>query len=201
MPSVPTHRFLLLLPALLLASSCGINNIPILEQAVNDAWVEVQAHYRKRADLVMLVLEIAEPWKQSEPGLLEDLFEEVNAAETRVFEMHVGPDTLEEEAAFSDFRDRQDTLSAALQKLLDTLQQYPETEQTREIESLRSELSENSKLIDVAKRDYWQKVERFNSELVTAPGRWWRAFVYPKAVKKENFQEPTEERGQTDQSS
>ena len=175
---------------ILLISSCGINNIPIFEQAVNDAWIEVQTHYRKRAELVMQLLDQVQPLSQSE----SDLIERITAAETLVFEMHIAPDTLEDERAFIEFQQRQETLSTTLQELLETSQNYPEVSESEEFSELVGELAENRKLIDVARRDYWQMVERYNSELVNVPGRWWRAFVYPKAVTKENFPEPTEER-------
>ncbi len=174
----------------LLIASCGINNIPIFEQAVNDAWVEVQTQYRKRAELVMQLLEIVQPIKQSE----SEIIERITTAETLVFEMHIAPDTLENETAFLDFQGRQETLSTTLGELLQVSQNYPAVAETREFAALTDELIENRKLIDVARRDYWQKVERYNSELVNVPGRWWQAFVYPQAALKQNFPEPTEER-------
>jgi len=170
--------------------SCGINNIPIFEEAVNDAWVDVQAHYRKRADLVMQLLDVVEPLKASEA----DVFDQINAAETKVFEMHMAPDMLEDKQAFTDFQDSQNELSEALEKMLDTVQTYPDVADTDAFVDIAASLGENKKLIDVARRSYWESVERFNSELVAAPGRWWQAFVYPKTRKKENFPEPTEER-------
>lgn len=177
---------------MLLTSSCGINNIPIFEQAVNDAWIEVQAHYRKRAELVMQLLDLVQPLSQTEG----DLIERITAAETLVFEMHIAPETLEDESAFNEFQQRQETLSTTLRELLQTSKNYPEVAESDEFSELSGELAENRNLIDVARRDYWQMVERYNSELVNVPGRWWRAFVYPKAITKENFPEPTEERGQ-----
>lgn len=176
---------------MLLTGSCGINNIPIFEQAVNDAWIEVQTHYRKRAELVMQLLDVVQPLSHTE----SDLLERITAADTLVFEMHIGPDTLENESAFTEFQQRQETLNTVLQELLDTSQKYPEVAESKEYSDLSSELAENRNLIDVARRDYWQMVERYNSELANIPGRWWRAFVYPKAVTKENFPEPNEERG------
>ena len=184
-----TQRLTILALTLLLAS-CGINNIPIFEQAVNDAWVEVQTQYRKRAELVMQLLEIVQPINESE----SELIERVNTADTLAFEMHIAPDTLENETAFRDYQERQATLSSTLRELQLVSQRYPAVADTREFAALGEELAENRKLIDIARRDYWQKVERYNSELTNIPGRWWRDFVYPQAVTKQNFPEPTEQR-------
>lgn len=186
----PGKRLGSILLCFLLLGGCGINNIPIFEQAVNDAWIEVQTHYRKRAELVMQLLDLVQPLSQSE----SELIERITAAETLVFEMHIAPDTLEDKTAFNEFQQRQETLSTTLQELLKTSQNYPDVSGREEFSRLSSELDENRNLIDVARRDYWQMVERYNSELENVPGRWWRAFVYPKAVTKENFPEPAEER-------
>ena len=152
------------------------------------AWIEVQAQYRERAELVMQLLELVQPMSQPE----SELIERITTAETLVFEMHIAPDTLENETAFKEFEERQETLSTTLQELLETSRNYPEVHEQEEFTDLSIALNENRNLIDVARRDYWQKVERYNSELTTVPGRWWRAFVYPKAITKENFPEPDE---------
>ncbi len=179
------YRALLLTPVLLLAS-CGINNIPIFEQAVNDAWIEVQSQYRRRAELVSELMTGIEPLRVPEP----ELFTALEAVETRVFEMHVAPDTLEDADAFANFQQQQTTLSRVLAAVLDKADNLPEIASDQMYQSLKIMLTENSQQIEVARRDYWQKVLRYNSELINVPGRWWRAFVYPQALPKENFDDP-----------
>ncbi len=176
----------IILVVVLILTSCGINNIPIFEQAVNEAWIEVQSQYRRRAELVMELMADIEPLRASEP----ELFTALEAIETRVFEMHIAPDTLEDAGAFANFEQQQSTLSRVLNVVLDTADSLPAIAQEQQYLSLREMLTENSQQIDVARRDYWQKVERYNSELVNVPGRWWRAFVYPQALPKENFDDP-----------
>jgi LemA protein len=39
----------------------------------------------------------------------------------------------------------------------------------------------------VARREYVQAVQRYNTELRTIPGRWWRKFMYAEMQAKENF--------------
>lgn len=176
----------ILVPVVLLLGSCGINNIPIFEQAVNEAWIEVQSQYRRRVELVQGLMAGIEPLRVTEA----DLFAQFEAVETRVFEMHIAPDTLEDADSFANFQEQQQSLSQILEVVLEKANALPELAEDQNYLSLRDQLLENSQQIDVARRDYWQKVRRYNSELVNVPGRWWRAFVYPQALPKENFDDP-----------
>jgi len=165
---------------------CGINNIPIFEEAVNEAWIEVQSQYRRRADLVLQLMDVIQPLRSGDP----EIYEQLRTTEDRVFEMHVAPDTLKNPEAFGDFRQSQQALTEVLEVVLRQASGYPEIAADDAYLNISSALQENDQLIDIARRDYWQKVERYNSELVTVPGRWWRAFVYPKTLPTENFDEP-----------
>ena len=173
---------------LLLASlqGCGINNIPIFEEAVNEAWIEVQSQYRGRAELVLQLMDVMQPLRAGEP----EIYEQLRTTEDRVFEMHIAPDTLKNPEAFGDFRESQQALTEVLEVVFETATEYPEMVADDSYRDINAALQENAQLIDIARRDYWQKVERYNSELVNVPGRWWRAFVYPKAEPTENFDEP-----------
>ena len=93
----------IVLATMLITAGCGINNISIFEQAVNEAWIEVQSQYRRRAELVMDLMTEIEPLRANEP----ELFTALEAIETRVFEMHIAPDTLEDAEAFANFEQHQ----------------------------------------------------------------------------------------------
>ena len=118
------------------------------------------------------------------------MYANLQAIETRVFEMHVAPDTLEDPDAFTNFQEQQQALTDILGDVLIKSNELPDLAETQDFIAMQSTLNGNAELINVARRDYWQKVQRYNSELVTVPGRWWRAFVYPRAAAKENFAEP-----------
>jgi len=171
---------------LICLQGCGINNIPIFEEAVNEAWIEVQSQYRDRAELVLRLMDVLQPLRVGEP----EVYEQLRTTEDRVFDMHVAPDTLKNPEAFADFRERQQALTEILETVLQQASAYPEMVADEAYLDISAELQENAQLINIARRDYWQKVERYNSELVTVPGKWWRAFVYPKTLPTENFEEP-----------
>jgi len=39
----------------------------------------------------------------------------------------------------------------------------------------------------VARRDYIEAVQKYNTELRTIPGRWWASLLYSDAKVKETF--------------
>ena len=53
--------------------------------------------------------------------------------------------------------------------------------------SLQSQLEGTENRIAVARRDYIETVQTYNTELRTIPGRWIAAIFYPDAKVKETF--------------
>ncbi len=175
--------FLAALPA------CGISNIPTFDQAVNSAWQEVHNQYSRRSDLVQQLLDRL----QQQPLVGEVLFERLNIAEARVIQMNVSPQTLTDTAEFSLFRDNQLALSEALDSMMESIKDSDWFIADEQLQSLQEELQKSATLISAARRDYSQKVNRYNKELETVPGRWWRAFMYSDSLQKEDFPELPEQ--------
>ena len=57
------------------------------------------------------------------------------------------------------------------------VEQYPELRSNQNFLALQSQLEGTENRIAVARRDYVQAVQRYNSEIRTFPGRLW-AMVY-----------------------
>lgn len=180
--SLPRPVYLPLLFALLLGG-CGINNIPTFDEAVNGAWSEIQNQYKRRADLVPNLIETVKAYATQE----EEVLLQVVEARNKVSQMNVSPETLSDPAAFEMFQQNQGALSSALSRLLVVVEQYPDLKSNENFLALQSQLEGTENRIAVARRDYIQKVQRYNTELRTIPGRWWRKFMYPDARIKENF--------------
>lgn len=177
----PVNALLVLLSVLL--SGCGINNIPTFDEAVNGAWSETQNQYKRRADLVPNLIETVKAYAAQE----EDVLMQVVEARSKVSQMNVSPETLTDPAAFEQFQQNQGALTSALSKLLVVVENYPELKSNENFLALQSQLEGTENRIAVARRDYIQKVQRYNTELRTIPGRWWRRFMYPDSRIKENF--------------
>lgn len=176
-------RAILLIFASSLLFGCGINNIPTYDEAVNGRWSEVQNQYKRRADLVPNLVNTVEGFADQE----SDVLREVTEARTRVSQMNVSPEMLTDPAAFEQFQQNQGMLTSALQRLMVVVEAYPDLKSNENFLALQSQLEGTENRISVARRDYIQAVQRYNTELRTIPGRWWRRFMYPEMQAKENF--------------
>lgn len=172
--------------ALLIAcqiSACGINNIPTFDEAVNGAWSEIQNQYQRRADLIPNLVETVKAYAEQE----EEVLLSVTEARSKVSQMNVTPETLTDPGAFKLFQENQGALTSALSRLMLVVEKYPDLKSNENFLALQSQLEGTENRIAVARRDYIQKVQRYNTELRTIPGRWWRRFMYSDARIKENF--------------
>ncbi len=172
-----------LIATTLLLSSCGINNIPRFDEKVNAAWSEVQNQYKRRADLIPNLIETVKGFAAQE----KDVLLEVVEARSKVSQMNVSPEILTDPAAFEQFQANQSALSGALSRLLVTVERYPELKSNENFLALQQQLEGTENRISVARRDYIQAVQTYNTELRTIPGRWWHRFMYSDMLPKENF--------------
>ena len=177
---------LVLALVLLALSGCGINNIPRYDEAVNAAWSQVLNQYQRRADLVPNLVETVKGFAAQEKGVLTAVVE----ARAKVAQTQIPKDILTNPEAFKLFEQNQGALSGALSRLLAVVERYPELKSSQNFLTLQSQLEGTENRIAVARRDYIVAVQRYNTELRTIPGRWWRAMLYPDAQVKENFTAP-----------
>ena len=180
-----SQRFRLIgaLTLLFLVSGCGINNIPTYDEAVNASWSEVQNQYKRRADLVPNLVNTVEGFADQEL----DVLTEVTDARTRVSQMNISPEILTDPQQFQQFQANQSALTSALQRLMVVVEAYPELKSNENFLALQQQLEGTENRISVARRDYIQSVQTYNTELRTIPGRWWRRFMYSDMQPKENF--------------
>lgn len=180
-----SQRFRLIgaLTLLFLVSGCGINNIPTYDEAVNASWSEVQNQYKRRADLVPNLVNTVEGFADQE----RDVLTEVTEARTRVSQMNISPEILTDPQQFQQFQANQSALTSALQRLMVVVEAYPELKSNENFLALQQQLEGTENRISVARRDYIQSVQTYNTELRTIPGRWWRRFMYSDMQPKENF--------------
>ena len=169
---------LLLLPVL---AACGINTIPTLDEQVNADWAQVQNQYQRRADLIPNLVETVKGFAKQE----QEVLTAVTEARAKVGQMQLPPDILTNEEAFKQFEDNQAQLTGALSRLMVVVERYPELRSNQNFLALQSQLEGTENRIAVARRDYIQAVQHYNTEIRTFPGRLW-AVVYG-AEPKANF--------------
>jgi LemA protein len=157
----------------LLISGCGINTIPTLEEQAKAAWSQVQNQYQRRAELIPNLVETVKGFAQQERDVLTQVVE----ARAKATGIQVNADQLTDPEALRRFQEAQTQLSGALGRLIAVSENYPDLKSNQNFLSLQSQLEGTENRISVARRDYIQAVQAYNTETRTFPGRLW-AIVY-----------------------
>ena len=154
-------------------SGCGINTIPTLEERAKGAWSEVQNQYQRRAELIPNLVETVRGYANQERQVLT----QVTEARAKATQVQVSVDQLTDPEALRKFQEAQAQLSGALGRLLAISENYPDLKSNQNFLALQSQLEGTENRIAVARRDYIQAVQAYNTETRTFPGRLW-AIVY-----------------------
>jgi LemA protein len=166
-----------------LLGGCGINNIPSYDESVKATWGQVQNQYQRRADLVPNLVATVQGYAAHE----RDTLEAVVNARAKVAQMNVTPEILSDPAAFKAFEQNQAELSGALSRLMVVVERYPDLKANQNFLQLQSQLEGTENRISVARRDYIEAVQRYNTEIRTFPGRLWHAVLYRDMPVRESF--------------
>lgn len=184
-PSPAFRRsFALLLVGLLglALAGCGYNNVPTLEEKAKAAWGEVQNQYQRRADLIPNLVETVKGYAQQEREVLTQVIE----ARAKATQVKVDASTITDPAKFKEYQDAQNQLSGALGRLMVTVERYPDLKSNQNFLALQSQLEGTENRVTVARRDYIQAVQAFNTEIRTFPGVIW-ARLFWGAKPMESF--------------
>lgn len=184
LPRFERFRFVPMLMLLLTLSGCGINTIPTLEEQVNAAWAEVQNQYKRRADLVPNLVETVKGYATHEKETLTAVIE----ARANATKVTLSPEQLSDPEAVKKYEQSQSALSQTLGRLMVVSEQYPDLKANQNFISLQAQLEGTENRITVARRDYIQAVQAYNTEVRTFPGRLW-AMIYG-AKPKASFTSP-----------
>ncbi len=164
-------------------SACGINNVPTYDEEVKAAWSQVQNQYQRRADLIPNLVETVKGYAAHEQETLTAVVE----ARAKATQMTLPANITENPEAFRQFQQNQSELSSALARLMVVVERYPDLKANQNFLALQSQLEGTENRIAVARRDYIQSVQKYNTELRTIPGRWIAGIFYPDATVKETF--------------
>lgn len=170
-----------------LATGCGINTIPTLDEQVKSSWAQVENQYQRRADLIPNLVETVKGFAAQEKETLTAVTE----ARARVGSMQVDRSIVDDPAALQKFDQAQQQLSGALSRLMVVVERYPDLKSNQNFLALQSQLEGTENRISVARRDYIQSVERYNTEIRTFPGRIWHSLMYGDLEIRETFEATT----------
>jgi LemA protein len=166
-------------------AGCGVNAIPTYDEEVKAAWAQVENQYQRRADLVPNLVETVRGYAQQERETLEAVVQ-ARAKATQV-QAETPPDVTENPEAFQRFQEAQQQLGGALARLLVVVERYPDLKSNQNFLQLQAQLEGTENRIAVARRDYIQAVQKYNTELRTFPGIVWAKLVHTDAKVKQSF--------------
>lgn len=168
----------------LLLTGCGINNIPTYDEQVKAAWSQVENQYQRRADLVPNLVETVKGFAEQERETLTAVIE----ARSKATSIQVDESILNNPEKLQQFQQAQGELSSALSRLMAVSERYPDLKSNQNFLALQSQLEGTENRIAVARRDFIQAVERYNTEIRTFPGRLWHSFLYSDMELRANFE-------------
>ncbi|GGD46151.1 LemA protein [Malaciobacter pacificus] len=159
------------------------NNIPKLDENVKEKWSQVQNQYKRRADLIPNLVATVKGYAEHE----KSTFTEVTEARSKVSQINVNADTLNNPAMLQQFANAQSGLSSALSKLMLVVERYPDLKANENFKALQSQLEGTENRITIARKDFIEAVKQYNLELRTMPGKLVAAIVHPSAQIRETF--------------
>ena len=166
-------------------SGCGINTIPTQDEQVKASWSQVLNEYKRRSDLVPNLVATVKGFANQEKTVLTQVIEaRAKATQTTV---NLPADVTSNPEAFKQFEQSQATLTGALGRLLAVSERYPDLKSNQNFMVLQSQLEGTENRIAVARKDYIDSVQQYNTTLRTIPQRWYASIFYPDAKVKQTF--------------
>ena len=160
------RRFGLLAPlAALSLAGCGLNSVPTAEEDVNAKWGNLQSEYQRRSDLIPNLVETVKGYAQQEKSVLT----EVTQARANATRVQINADDLDDPAKVRAFNDAQSQLGGSLGRLLATFEAYPDLKSNQNFLTLQSQIEGTENSILVARRDYNESVQAYNTRIRTFP--------------------------------
>jgi LemA protein len=156
-PFVPVAAVL----ALSLAG-CGVNSVPTAEENAKARWADVQNEYQRRADLIPNLVSTVKAAGAQEKAILV----EVTQARASASQVRVSPEQLSDPQQVAQFERAQGAVTMSLQRLQEA---YPELRSQGNYTTLMSQLEGAENRITIARRDYNQAVQDYNTRIRTFP--------------------------------
>ena len=155
-------RVVVALVSAMLLSACGLNSVPTAEENAKAKWAEVQNQYQRRADLIPnLVATVRGAGAQE-----KDILVQVTNARASASKIQVTNADLTDPAKLAAFEQAQAGVTLSLQRLQEA---YPELKSQQNYSTLMTQLEGTENRIGIARRDYNEAVQAYNTRIRTFP--------------------------------
>lgn len=148
--------------AALSLSACGLNSVPTAEENAKARWADVQNQYQRRADLIPNLVATVKAAGAQEKAVLT----EVTQARASANQVQVSADDLSNPERMAAFQRAQAGVTLSLQRLQEA---YPELRSQANYTTLMSQLEGTENRIAIARNDYNQAVQAYNTRIRTFP--------------------------------
>ncbi|MFD1787487.1 LemA family protein [Sphingomonas floccifaciens] len=143
-------------------SACGLNSVPTAEENAKARWADVQNQYQRRADLIPNLVATVKAAGAQEKAILT----EVTQARASANQIQVSGDDLADPNKMAAYQRAQGSLTLSLQRLQEA---YPELKSQANYTTLMSQLEGTENRITIARNDYNQAVQAYNTRIRTFP--------------------------------
>jgi LemA protein len=142
------------------------NGLVTRREAVNSSWAQVENQYQRRFDLVPNLVETVKGSAKFEKDTLTAVVE----ARSKVGSVTLDKNAVNDPSAFKKFEDAQAGLGSALSRLMVVVEKYPDIKSTESFRDLSVQLEGTENRIAVARKDFNETAQGYNTALRVFPG-------------------------------
>ena len=139
------------------------NRLVTKEEKVKLSWNEVQNNYQRRVDLIPSLVKTVQGGAAYEQGALRKITE----ARANAIAAAGSTDATPENVARQN--QAQDQLAGAANRLLISVEKYPEIQGTKAFSGLQSQLEGTERRIKIARKDFNEAIADYNSSVKSFP--------------------------------
>ena len=148
---------------------------------IQESWRQVDVELNRRYELIPNLVETVRAYAAHERNTLEEITRLRNQAASMSQQSH--GDTPSPQRA-----EVESQLTGAVHNLLVSVEAYPDLKSNQNFLALQSQLEGTENRIAVARRDFIQAVQAYNTEIRTFPGRLWHSVMYSDLPVRANFE-------------
>ena len=151
-----------------LGTISSINGLVRMDENVNAKFSQVLNQYQRRADLIPNLVSTVKGYAAHERETLQNVIE----ARAKATSITLTTNDLSNAAAVKNFQQAQNSLSSALARLMAVAENYPDLKASENFVALQSQLEGTENRIAVARKDYIESIQVFNSKIRAIPTSW-----------------------------
>ena len=163
--SMGTVMLLIIIAAIALYLVSMYNGLVTQAQAVNSSWAQVQSQYQRRMDLIPNLVNVVKGEANFEKSTLIDVIN----ARANATKVTLSPELLNNPEQFSKFQKTQSELGSTLSRLMVTIERYPDLKTNQQFAQLMDELAGTENRIAVARRDFNNTVQTYDTNIAKFP--------------------------------